>query len=56
MCVRVHVCVRARVLHASHQQQGSGDEAVVVANLTWWTTRDAGHPVCAPIVRIATLT
>ena len=54
MCVRVrentHVCVRARVLHASHQQQGFVVGAVCLSNLMGWTTRATGHPVCTSIV------
>ena len=54
MCVRVrenaHVCVRARVLHASHQQQAFVVGAVCLSNLMGWTTRATGHTVCASIV------
>ena len=44
------VCVRVCVLHASHQLEGFGVDAVGLANLIGWTTRDAGHTVCASIV------
>ena len=42
----VYVCV----LHACHQQEGFGVDAVGLSNLIGWTTRDAGHTVCASIV------
>ena len=52
VCEREHVfvCVCVRVLHASHQREGFGVDAVGLSNLIGWTTRDAGHTVCASIV------
>ena len=54
MCARerlcVCVCVYTRILHGSHHLEGCGKDAVGLANLIGWTTRDAGHTVCASIV------
>ena len=47
---RTRMSVCAHVLHASHQMESCGKDAVGVANLMSWTARAAGPTVCASIV------